>query len=319
MKTIPVLIDTDPAIGLPISDVDDGLAIFLALNSDELEVDGITAVFGNTNVDNTYRIAKEVLSVAKRTDIPVYKGAYNKTWMGVRSRAVQFLIDHIMEHPGEITLVGLGPLTNIATAFYLEPRLAENLKSLLLMGGIFSQMKFPASLIQSDFNFNQDGLATRIVLDQDVDTTLVGIDTTAQVFFSDLHYVALQRAKTPITEYLTKSLKSWLIFQKVVFLGKGFNPHDPITMAVLLNKNLYTFEEASLDVYISKRKAKLPRYAHKRHSNSLPYLIPNMLSKEGKLTVTIPPNDSRKHKFKICRKVNANGFLKLLVKRLSKK
>ncbi len=132
-----MLIDTDPAITIFGADVDDALAIFLALNSDEIEVDGITNVFGNTNVNNTHRIAQEILSVANRTDIPVFKGAYNATWLGVRNPAVQFLIDHVMAHPGEITLITLAPLTNVATAFLLEPRLAENLKALLMMGGFF--------------------------------------------------------------------------------------------------------------------------------------------------------------------------------------
>ncbi len=315
---LPVLIDTDPAIGIFGADVDDALAIILALNSDELEVDGITAVFGNSDITNTYRIANEVVRVAQRTNIPVYKGAYNDTWLGVRTPAVQFLIDHIMDHPGEITLIALGPLTNIATTFLLEPRLAENLKSLLIMGGLFFHSNFGYSFIQSDFNFNRDGLAARIVLDQDIDTTLIGLDVTVRVFFKDLHYVALQQVKTPITNYLSKHLKSWLILNKIISGGKGFNPHDPITVAYLLKKNLYSFTKASLKVYVSKQKQNLPTLAHKRYSNSLLDLIPNLLSKEGHLTVTIPPDDFRTHKFKICTRVNESEFLKLLIHRLTK-
>ena len=313
-----MLIDTDPAISLFASDVDDGLAIFLALNSDELEVDGITTVFGNTNVNNTYRIANTLLQVANRPNIPIFKGAYNPTWLGARTRAVQFIIDQIMEHPGEITLVALAPLTNIATAFLLEPRLAENLKCLLIMGGLFFHANLGIRFIRSDFNFNRDSLAVKIVLDQDVETILIGLDVTIQVFFRDVHYMALQRVKTPITEYLAEHLKFWLTINKLINGGQGFNPHDPITMAYLLKKDLFKMTKASLEVFVPKHKTKLPKFATKRYSNSLPYMIPHLLTKDGRLTVKIPPDDTRTHKFKIGISVNETAFLKLLLKRLTR-
>jgi len=317
MAPIPVLIDTDPAISIFGADVDDALAIVLALNSEKLEIDGITTVFGNTNVENTYRIAKELMKIANRQDIPVYKGAYNHTWLKVRSPAVQFLIEHIMEHPGEITLIALAPLTNIASAFLLEPRLAENLRSLLIMGGLFFPSRLQYPFIRSEFNFSSDGLATKIVLDQDIDTTIIGLDVTSQVCFSDVHYVALQQAETSMAKFLAKHLKYWLILNKIL-LGRGFYPHDPIAVAYLIKKSLFKMITASLDVYVSKRKKSLPKFAHKRYSNSLPFVISHLLRKDGQLSVTIPPNDSRKHKFKIGISVNEKAFLKLLIKELTK-
>ena len=317
MTPIPVIIDADSAITIPFSDVDDALAIFLALNSDEVEVDGITAVFGNTNLENTYRIAKENVAVAQRTEIPVFKGAYNATWLGVRTPAVQFLIEQIMEHPGEITLITLAPLTNIATAFLLEPRLAENLRGLVMMGGLFFRGNFRFPLLRAEFNFSRDAYATKIVLDQDIDTTIIGLDVTTQVRFRDLHFVALQRAKTPITKYLTKHIKLWLMFNKVVSLGAGFNPHDPICVAYLLQKNLFKQVKASINVFVPKRKEG-PQNVHKKYSNNPLHLLPSLLTKNGELTTIIPPSDSRKNKIKVCTKVKEKEFLKLLITRLSK-
>ncbi|TFG05221.1 MAG: nucleoside hydrolase [Promethearchaeota archaeon] len=316
MTKIPVIIDSDPAITVPFADVDDALAIFLALNSDKLEVDGITTVFGNTHIDNAFRIAGDLLKVAQRPDIPLFKGAYNGSWLGVRTPAVKFIIDQVMEHPGEITLVTLAPLTNVASAFLLEPRLVENLKSLLMMGGYFFPQNFKLPLIRSEFNFSRDAMATRIVLDQDLDTTIIGLDTTTQVLFSDLHFVALQRAQTPITDYLAKNIKSWLIFNKIITFGAGFNPHDPICIAYLLQKSLFKYVNASVQIYVSERK-KSNNYIHKQYSNDLFHLLTSLLAREGESQTTVPFSDSRLHKIKISTHIHEKNFLKLLISKLS--
>lgn len=315
MKKIPILIDTDPGIGIFGADVDDALAIFLALNSDELEVESLTTVFGNTNVNNTYRIGKEILSVADRSDIPISKGAYNASWLGVRTPAVKFLIKHVMEHPGEITLITIAPLTNVATAILLEPRFIENLKSLLMMGGLFfpSNQRFP--ILRSEFNFSRDPKATQIVLSQDIEKTIIGLDLTTQVLFQDAHFSALASKKTKITEYLTKNIKSWLILNKL--LMGGFNPHDPLCVAYLLKRNLYKTIKVSVEVEVLKQRKK-PRFVDKKYSNSLLTLLPTLLGKNGSLKVTIPPLDSKKNKIRVCTKIDKKNFLKLLIDRLSK-
>ncbi|MHA1131109.1 MAG: nucleoside hydrolase [Candidatus Helarchaeota archaeon] len=313
MKTNPVLIDTDPAISIFGADVDDALAIFLALNSDKLEVAGITTVFGNTDQNNAYRIAKELLSIAGRSKIPVLKGAYNASWLGIRTPAAQFLIDQIMEHPNEITLITLAPLTNVATAFILEPRVAENLKRMVMMGGLFFPSVSKIRLIQSEFNFSKDALATRHVLAQDIDTTVVGLDLTSQVLFTDAHYNILRQAQTPISNYLTKHLKSWLLINKLL-LGRGFAPHDPIAMAYLLQKNLFKTIKTSIEVHVSQVK---PKRLTTRYSNSLFSALSTMLSKNGQTKVKVPTSNNRKNKIKVCWKVKEQAFLKLLLTQLT--
>lgn len=313
--TIPILIDTDPAIGIFGADVDDALAILLALNSDELEVDGLTAVFGNTDVNRASRIAKEILTVANRNDIQVYKGAYNASWLGVRTPAVNFLINHVMEHPGEITLITLAPLTNVATAILLEPKFIENLKALLMMGGLFfpSNMGFP--FLQAEFNFSRDPKATQIVVSQDIENTIIGLDLTTKVLFKDAHFNALKAGNTQITNYLTKKIKSWLVLNKL--LMGGFNPHDPLCVAYLLNRSLYREITASVEVEVPKER-KHPEVISKKYSNSLLTSLSSLLSKKGRLKVMVPPFDSRKNKIRVCTKIDGNRFLELLIQRLSK-
>jgi len=255
------------------------------------------------------------VAVANRNEIPVYKGAYNASWLGIRTPAVKFLINHVMEHPGEITLITLAPLTNIATAILLEPRFIENLKAILMMGGLFfpSNMKFP--FLQAEFNFSRDPKATQIVLSQDIDNTIIGLDLTTQVLFKDAHFNELKAGNTQITKYLAKKIRSWLFLNKL--LMGGFNPHDPLCIAYLLKKSLYKVIKASVDVEVPKER-KNPEFIGKKYSNSLITSLSSLLSKKGRLKVTIPPSDARKNKIRICTTIDQEKFLQLLIQRLSK-
>ena len=149
-----ILIDTDPGI-------DDSMAILLAFASPEIEVVGLSTVFGNTGGDVTTQNALRLVELAGRPDILVARGAekpllrpftgkgwhvHGRNGLGEvefpepkvqpdKRRAATFIIDTIMENPGEITLVPLGPLTNVALAVATEPRIAENVKEVVLMGG----------------------------------------------------------------------------------------------------------------------------------------------------------------------------------------
>ncbi len=149
-----ILIDTDPGI-------DDAMAIFFALAAPELDVVGLTTVFGNVDTALCTENALRLLEIADRCDIPVAAGATRPLAMPYRGPAdfvhgkdgqgnanlaapttrpiavdaVRFIIDTVMSAPGEITLVPLGPLTNVALAMLIEPRVTANLAGIVLMGG----------------------------------------------------------------------------------------------------------------------------------------------------------------------------------------
>ena len=148
------IIDTDPG-------VDDSMAILLAFRSPELHVEGLTTVFGNTGTDITTANALRLVELAGKPETPVARGAekpllrpyIGEGWRvhgrnglgGVDMppaqgkpdprRAAQFIVDMVMANPGEITLVPLAPLSNIALAVMLEPDIVKNVKQVVLMGG----------------------------------------------------------------------------------------------------------------------------------------------------------------------------------------
>jgi len=148
-----IILDTDPGI-------DDALALFLALASPEIQLEAITTVSGNVHVDLTTRNALTLLELSGHTDIPVARGCarplvrqpviadyvHGQNGLGgiefpeptlrpVKQHAVDLIIEKIMAAPREITLVVIGPLTNIAMALRKEPRLVEYARQVVMMGG----------------------------------------------------------------------------------------------------------------------------------------------------------------------------------------
>ena len=200
-----LLIDTDPGI-------DDAMAIFYALESPELEVVGLTTVFGNADTDVTTRNALSLLEIAQRSDIPVAAGAVKPLAMDYRGPAAfvhgpdgqggvnlpapataplavdaaHFIIDTVMSSPGQITLVPLGPLTNVALAMLLEPRLTQQVAEIVLMGGaaFVGGNASPAG----EANILNDPEAADIVFGAECPIVMAGLDVTEQTLMTKTTY-----------------------------------------------------------------------------------------------------------------------------------
>ena len=310
MKKERIIIDTDPAISIPFTDIDDGLALIMALNSPELNVEGITTVFGNSELEKVTNVARDILKLTNKQNIPLNMGAYNEKWLGINTRASKFLIKHIRENPKEITLVALGPLTNIATAIYQQPEIVDDLNRLVIMGGVVFPEKIPLGypFVTTEFNASKDPPAVKIIFSQELDTTLVGLDVTTQVKFKDIHYVALKRANTSITRYLKRHVKNWLIFNKL--LMGGFHPHDPIAIAYLINKSLFKTVKLGLDI-----EAKIKKYS--KIDKIYKMLLTDIFTKKGRIKIINKPDFPESRKINVCLKINDKDFLRLLLQRLS--
>ena len=215
-----IIIDADPG-------VDDTAAILLALASPEVSVQAITAVYGNGVVENCTRNALTILEAAQRSDIPVFKGASTpltrkphiaKFFHGENAfgnvsfpepqnsaqqeHAAVALVEKVMANPHEIKVVALGPLTNVALALSLEPRLAENIQQLIIMGGaVFTYGNATPTASANLFN---DPEAAAIVFRSGVNLVQVGLDVCRKVFFSQQDLDRISTAKTPTTDMLAK-------------------------------------------------------------------------------------------------------------------
>ncbi|HEY1495641.1 MAG TPA: nucleoside hydrolase, partial [Candidatus Solibacter sp.] len=207
-----VILDTDPG-------VDDALAILLALRSPELQVEAITPVAGNVPLEFTLPNALKLVEIAGRTDVPVAGGARhplvrqlitashvhgNNGLAGVEfpepkikpvaESAPEMIRKIVKANPGEISIVAVGPLTNVALALRDDPDLAAKIKSIVIMGGSLSGGNVTPA---AEFNLYVDPEAARIVFDAGVPLTMVGLDVTRKVLFTDARLKALETAKNP--------------------------------------------------------------------------------------------------------------------------
>jgi len=207
-----LILDTDPG-------VDDAMAILLALRSPELQVEAITPVAGNVPLEFTLPNALKLVEIAGRTDVPVAGGARhplvrklvtgehvhgNNGLAGVEfpepkikpvaESAPEMIRRIVKANPGEITVVAVGPLTNVALALRDDPGLAEKIKSIVIMGGSLSGGNVTPA---AEFNLYVDPEAARIVFDAGVPLTMVGLDVTRKVLFTDQRLKALETAKNP--------------------------------------------------------------------------------------------------------------------------
>lgn len=247
-----LIIDADPAIGVPLRDIDDGLAMLLLLASPEIILEGITINFGNVKAPLGYQVAAEVLRVA-RADVPVYLGAHTHRDLGKPNPAVDYLLETVGSNPGEISLLALAPLTNVATAMMLDPGFAANLKDLVIMGG---SLNFGIFKYTGEFNFHLDARAASFVISLPVPKTMITMDVCSQAVFKDCHLEKIRANPSPVSRYLAENIAPWLnLNKKVFFRKKGFFPWDVVAAAYLVDESLFDRNFCSVHIQESGLRA----------------------------------------------------------------
>jgi inosine-uridine nucleoside N-ribohydrolase len=273
-KSMRVIIDCDPGNGIPGANVDDGLALALAIAAPQISLEIITTVAGNTPVEMGYAVAKDLI---KQLDIPVavYRGAscalreepqpwrekldhgvdrfgLRELWtnvptpvicQAVKSHAPEAIGELICNNPGEITLVATGPLTNVAIALQLYPQMVHAVKNIVVMGGVFN---VPGYL--KDTNFGLDPEAAHAVLTSGMPITLVPMDVTSktQMLHTDLDRLA--KVENGLSRYLEQTIRPWITYSMQTRNLPGCWIHDALTIAWLLDPSLAATTEDYLDV-----------------------------------------------------------------------
>lgn len=262
----PIVIDTDPGI-------DDAMAIAVALASPELEVLALTTVHGNHEVEVTTANALRVLDLLGRTDVPVVAGAgqpigrpstppatfvHGEDALGdvgypPPSRAVEpdrdaaeFIVDAVTSRPGEVTLVPIGPLTNLALALGLEPRLVDLVDRVVVMGGA---ARVPGNITPTaEANIWSDPEAAEVVFAAGWPVTMIGLDVTHQVTASRRWIDALAGAGTAAAQMVVDTAPTYLRFHQRTDGLDGIHCHDAAAIAWLLRPDLFTTEPLPVEV-----------------------------------------------------------------------
>ncbi len=258
---IAVILDTD--IG---TDVDDCLALALLLGSPELQLEAVTCVYGDTTLRS--RMVLKLLQLRGLPDIPVYAGATKPLvsqrpiyWEGHEGQglvedagdlqpavgfAPDMIVRHVMSNPGKIHIIAIGPLTNIALAFQKEPRLAQNLAHLTIMGGVVRSID-RLELPLAEHNIVCDPEAAKIVLESGAPMTLVPLDITTQVEVTEAGLAQIQAAGSPFQLAVADQLARYPRFQR---FGRT-NLHDPLAVGVVIDPTLVTLQNVTIQVATS--------------------------------------------------------------------
>ncbi|OMO68296.1 hypothetical protein COLO4_29777 [Corchorus olitorius] len=260
-----LIIDTDPGI-------DDSMAILMAFQTPEVEILGLTTVFGNVHTENATQNALTLCEIAGRSDVPVAEGS-PEPLKGGRPRvadfvhgsdglgniflpppetkkseksASEFLVEKVSEYPGEVSVLALGPLTNVALAIKRDSSFAHKVKNIVVLGGAFFALGNvnPAA----EANIYGDPEAADVVFTSGANIVVVGINITTQVKMTDDDLLELKESKGKHAQLLSEMCKfyrDWHVKSDGVY---GIFLHDPVSFVALVRPDLFTYKKGVVRV-----------------------------------------------------------------------
>lgn len=260
-----IIIDTDPGI-------DDSMAIFMAFQSPQLEILGLTTIFGNVSTEDGTRNALLLCEIAGCPGLPVAEGSpeplkggkpricdfvHGSDGLGnlflptpksrkIEKTAAEFLVDMVSEYPGEVSILALGPLTNLALAVKRDSTFASKVKRVVILGGSFFALGNvnPAA----EANIYGDPEAADIVFTSGADIVVVGINITTQIKMQDADLEELRQSKGRHAQVISKMCKfyrDWHVKSDGVY---GIFPHDAVSFVALVRPELFTYRKGVVRV-----------------------------------------------------------------------
>jgi inosine-uridine nucleoside N-ribohydrolase len=320
-----IIFDTDPG-------TDDALALMLALNSPELDVRAITVVPGNVTASQGLENALRMVSLANRCDIPVAAGAQHplfqklitaEFWHGKNGLAnvelpaskckvvSQFgpdlIIQMVHAAPHEITLVPVGPLTNIALAVLKDPSIVPLVKEVIIMGGAITGGNVNAA---AEANIYNDPEAAQIVFQAGWPLTMVGLDVGDKTLFSQKYLDQLGQTHGPVNDFI-HAVGKYLVDLSAQFGAPGSPMYDPLAVGVAIDASLVKAPEMHVDVETRGEFTRGETVANRHGMIERNVLHGDHYVIEG--IDKVAPNA------KVCVDVDADRFLQLFVSRIKGK
>jgi inosine-uridine nucleoside N-ribohydrolase len=320
-----VIIDTDPG-------TDDAMAIILALNSPEFKVEALTVVPGNVEARQGLENALKIVSLAGRCDVVVAGGAQHplnqklitaQYWHGKNGLAnvelppskckadprfgPDLIIEMIHKYPHEITLIPVGPLTNIALAVSKDPSIAALVKDIVIMGGSISGGNVDGA---AEANIYNDPEAAQIVFNAGWMVTMVGSDVGERTLITRKYLAELQSSHGPQSDFISKIADFYLTrSEKSGYVGAAM--YDPLAVGIALDPTLGTLKEMHVDVETKGEFTRGETVANRMGSDEKNVLHGDHYEIEG--VIDLKPNA------RVCMASEADRFLELFVNRIKGK
>lgn len=320
-----VIIDTDPGI-------DDAMAILLALNSPELKVEALTVVPGNVEGWQGLENALKIVSLAGRCDVLVAAGAQHplnqklitaQFWHGKNGLAgvelpapkckadshfgPDLIIELVHKYPHEITLIPVGPLTNIALAVSKDPSIVPLVKDIVIMGGSISGGNVDGA---AEANIYGDPEAASIVFNAGWIVTMIGSDVGERTLIKRTHLSQLQAQHGPESDFIFK-LADWYLTRSEKSGYPGAAMYDPLAVATVIDAGLVTLKEMHVDVETRGEFTRGETVANRMGSNESNVLHGDHYEIEGVVEL--------KSNARVCTASDAESFLQLFIGRIKGK
>ncbi|MDF1605405.1 nucleoside hydrolase [Nocardioides sp. YIM 152315] len=244
-EPLRIILDTDLAMGAPDADIDDGFALALALADPGIVVDLVTTVGGNSDVVTSTRLTRDLVEVLGRPEVPVVQGA------AADEGAAREIVRRVRAEPGELTVVAIGPLTNVARALQLDPDVARDVREIVVMGGVYLEQTNVAAM-PGEYNFWCDPGAAQAVMESGAPLRLVGLDVTRQVRLTRADADAIAEGGR-FGRIAGSATHGWIDFQERAKPREELEQgscalHDPLAVAVVTRPDLVTWTEAHVAV-----------------------------------------------------------------------
>lgn len=257
-----IVLDCDPGH-------DDMMAILMAARSPRIEVLGITTVAGNQTLDNTHRNARSICALAALAGVQVYRGmegpilrqqvtgrSHGASGLDGASlpestapepglHAVEYIIDTVRKHPGAVTLVPTGPLTNVAIALRKAPDLKQKIRRVVCMGGALRLGNITPA---AEFNVYADPEAASIVFSAGLDLTIMPLDVTHQVMLTPERVRRIGALGSPAMVTVSLLLEWWLGSYQRNFGLTGAPLHDPCTIAYVTEPSMFEIRRLHVEI-----------------------------------------------------------------------
>jgi len=320
-----VIIDTDPG-------VDDAMAILLALNSPELKVEALSVVPGNVEAWQGLENALKIVSLAGRCDVLVAGGAQHplnqklitaQYWHGKNGLAgvelpaskckadarwgPDLIIEMVHKYPHELTLIPVGPLTNIALAVSKDPSIVPLVKDIVIMGGSITGGNVNGA---AEANIHNDPEAAAIVFNAGWMVTMVGSDVGERTIITRKHLTDLGSQHGPESGFVAQ-LADFYITRSEKSGYSGAAMYDPLAVATVIDPTLVTLKDMHVDVETKGEFTRGETVANRMGSNENNVLHGDHYEIEG--AIPLKPNA------RVCLASDADRFLKLFVSRIKGK
>ncbi|UKZ82541.1 hypothetical protein TrVFT333_010330 [Trichoderma virens FT-333] len=280
-----IILDTDLSMGAG-SDVDDGFALALAHADPDIQIDLITTVNGNTDVESATILTGVLLNRLGIHDTPLVRGSASPIIHPDKKRTP---LPHVLAqkeaarapNPGYapvaiITLVAIGPLTNVAIALLLEPRIKSAIKELVIMGGVFLGTMYSRDK-PGEFNVFSDPEAARTVLRSGIPQRWIGLDCTLRVRLSMADALELKKSTSSFAAFAGDATISYIEHQAVRFPGRpktdSIPMHDPLAVAVLSKPDICEYKDMAVSIITGDGEARGVMIADRLETPSPP--VPN--------------------------------------------